>query len=126
LTWTEEKTSDEETDEKPEAVKEPSESADESETKADFEDAGRAQEPLPVSFSLFIINLANTAMLQLGFMQMPDQKEPKKDLVGARQTIDLLAVLEEKTAGNLTEEENRLLKETLFQLRMAYVEAAKQ
>ena len=49
----------------------------------------------------------------------------KPDLEGARQTIDLIAILEQKTKGNLTEEEKKLVNETLFQLRMAFVEVSK-
>ncbi len=71
------------------------------------------------------MSLANTALFQLGLIKIPGSEEPEKDLHGARQTIDLVALLEEKTKGNLTEQEAKILKETLFQLRMAYVESSK-
>jgi Domain of unknown function (DUF1844) len=78
----------------------------------------------PVTFTHLVLSLANTALFQLGLLGSPES-EGKKDLQGARQTIDLIAVLEEKTRGNLDDQEKRILTETLFQLRMAFVEAAK-
>ena len=81
--------------------------------------------PPPLDFSGFVLSLANTALFQLGMIKISETEEPKKDLVGARQTIDLMSLLEEKTRGNLTDEEKKLLSETLFQLRMAFVEASK-
>jgi len=87
--------------------------------------AGRQQPPPPMDFSLFVLSLANTALFQLGLVKMPDSQEVRKDIPGARQTIDILAILEEKTRGNLTDQEKTLLAETLFQLRMAFVEATR-
>jgi len=83
------------------------------------------QKPLPpVDFTMLILSLANTALFQLGFVNSPDSGITK-DLEGARQTIDIITMLEKKTQGNLTDEERKVLTETLFQLRMAYVEATK-
>lgn len=79
----------------------------------------------PIDFTGFILSLANTAFFQLGLLQANESDEVKKDLPGARQTIDILGMLEEKTRGNLTEQEATILKEVLFKLRMAFVEAAK-
>ena len=93
-------------------------------TEAETEKAG-SQPPPPLDFSMFIVSMANTAMFQLGLIQDPETGEARKDLPGARQTIDLIALLEEKTRGNLTDQEARIVKEALFQLRMAFVEAAK-
>ena len=78
----------------------------------------------PVEFSGFVLSLANSALFHMGFLKLQDS-EVQKDLPAARQTIDLMALLEEKTKGNLTEQEQKTLKETLFQLRMAFVEASK-
>ena len=105
---------------------EPQEEAGKAEPKseAETEKPGSQQLP-PMDFSMFILSMANTAMFQLGFIQDPQSGETGKDLPGARQTIDLIALLEEKTRGNLTEQEARIVKEALFQLRMAFVEAAK-
>lgn len=80
----------------------------------------------PVEFSGLITSLAQTALLQLGLVRTPDMNEPAEpDLEGASQTIDLVALLEQKTKGNLTEQEKKLIDETLFQLRMAFVEISK-
>lgn len=81
--------------------------------------------PPPLEFSGFILSIANTALFQLGLIKMSEDDEPKRDLTAARQTIDLANMLEEKTRGNLTDAEKKLLSETLFQLRMAFVEASK-
>jgi hypothetical protein len=84
-----------------------------------------SQPPPPMDFSMFVLSMANTALFQLGFIKDPDAGEAPKDLQGARQTIDLIALMEEKTRGNLTEQEAKIIKEALFQLRMAFVEASK-
>lgn len=79
-----------------------------------------------MDFSTLIASLAQTGLFQLGLFRTSDMAEPMKpDLDGARQTIDLIAILEQKTQGNLTEEEKKLVNETLFQLRMAFVEVSK-
>jgi hypothetical protein len=78
----------------------------------------------PIDFSGLILSLANTALFQLGLVTTPGG-EPKKDLPAARQTIDIIALLEAKTKGNLTDQEKKILSETLFQLRMAFVESSK-
>jgi hypothetical protein len=85
----------------------------------------REQPPPPIDFTGFVVSLSHTALFQLGLIKIPGAEEPKKDLQGARQTIDLLALLQEKTKGNLTEQETRVLTESLFQLRMAFVESSK-
>ncbi|MEW6137208.1 MAG: DUF1844 domain-containing protein [Thermodesulfobacteriota bacterium] len=89
------------------------------------ERAGKHQPPPPLDFSTFVLSLANTALLQLGLIRLPNSQEGSKDIAGARQTIDILGILEEKTRGNLNEQEKKLLSETLFQLRMAFVEATR-
>jgi hypothetical protein len=85
----------------------------------------KAAPPPSLDFATFILSLANTALFQLGLVRAGEQGEPQKDLQGARQTIDLIALMEEKTRGNLTEQESAVLSETLYQLRMAFVEASK-
>ena len=73
-----------------------------------------------------IASLAQTALFQLGMVRTPDMKEPMEpDLEGASQTIDLISLLELKTRGNLTKQEKKLIDDTLFQLRMAFVEMSK-
>lgn len=80
---------------------------------------------LPVSFSSFVVSLAGSAMVQLG--EAPDpmtgKKEPNLQL--ARNTIDLLGVLKEKTSGNLDDEEGRLLDSVLYECRTKFIAASK-
>ncbi len=78
-------------------------------------------EALQASFDSFIASLYMSAMLQLGLLHEQGE-QPHVDIVGARHTIDTLAMLEEKTRGNLSESEKGLLQDTLFRLRMAFVE----
>jgi hypothetical protein len=95
------------------------------EEHAEQEEPKRDEPPRPLDFTGFVVSLSHTALFQLGLIKIPGGAEPKRDLQGARQTIDLLALLEEKTKGNLTEQEAKILKESLFQLRMAFVESSK-
>jgi hypothetical protein len=84
-----------------------------------------ADRELPVSFSSFIVSLAASAMHHLGEAPDPVTRQKSVDLVLARNTIDLLGMLKEKTANNLDEEEAKLLETLLFELRSKYLEAAK-
>ena len=61
------------------------------------------------------------AMIGLGMIQGPDGKRPPVDLPAAKDAIDLLGILQEKTKGNLTEEEEEVLREGLYHLRMGYM-----
>ncbi len=85
-----------------------------------------SEETLPtVDFATFILSLSHSALMHLGDAPDPVTNSPCKDMALARQSIDLLAMLEEKTKGNLTGAEERLLHQILFDLRMRYVESAK-
>ena len=66
-------------------------------------------------------SLYMTAMLQLGLMR-EEGGQPRVDLIGARQTIDTLSLIAEKTKGNLTAAEQNFLQNCLYELRMAYVD----
>lgn len=89
--------------------------------KKDFE------ERLPhIDFSSFIYSLAHSALIQLGEETDPFTGEKGGNLNQAKETIDLLSVLEEKTKGNLTNDEDALMKNLLFNLRIKYVELAKK
>ena len=77
--------------------------------------------PPAMSFDQLIQSIYMTAMMQLGAATHEGQ-QPQVDILGARQSIDMLAVLAEKTKGNLTPEETRLLDSALFELRMAFLE----
>ncbi len=79
------------------------------------------EEPLDVSFEGFLASLYMSAMFQLGLLHEQGQR-PQVDLVGARHTIDTISMLEEKTRGNLNENEKAVAQDCLFRLRMAFVE----
>ena len=74
-----------------------------------------------MTFERFMASLYMTAMLQLGLMRRQGE-QPPIDLIGARQTIDTLSLITEKTKGNLTRTEENFLQNSLYELRMAYVE----
>lgn len=75
----------------------------------------------PVAFENLVQSMYMTSMMALGAGTQPGEK-PRIDIMGARQTIDLLGVLGEKTKGNLTADEQRLLESALFELRMMFLE----
>jgi hypothetical protein len=74
-----------------------------------------------ITFEKFTASLYMTALLQLG-LAAPEGAKPEVDLMGARQTVDTLALLQEKTKGNLTPAEDGMLQNCLYELRMAYLE----
>jgi hypothetical protein len=82
---------------------------------------GHSAKELEVSFERFMASLYMTAMMQLGLMH-EQGGQPGVDLIGARQTIDTLGMLADKTKGNLTPREQGFLQNCLYELRMAYVE----
>ena len=91
-----------------------------------IEDLVRAQNPAmgappPVGFENLVQQLYLSAMIQMGAGTQEGQR-PRVDILGARQTIDLLAVLAEKTNGNLSDTEDRMLQTVLFDVRMAFLE----
>src|SRR5258708_14897854 len=83
--------------------------------------SGRSAKEFEMTFERFLASLYMTAMLQLGMMHEQGQ-QPHIDIIGARQTIDTLSLLAEKTKGNLTAQEDNFLQNSLYELRMAYVE----
>lgn len=96
------------------------------ETTQQLDDLLRAKTPDsshlgPVVFDHLVQSMYMTAMMSMGAGTQPGEK-PRIDLMGARQTIDLLGVLAEKTKGNLTANEQRLLESALFELRMMFLE----
>ncbi len=78
-----------------------------------------------VDFHTFVLSLGSSALLHLGELEHPDVGAPQKDLPLAKHTIDILAMLEEKTRGNLTPAEEKLIGSLLYDLRLRYVEAQK-
>jgi Domain of unknown function (DUF1844) len=84
--------------------------------------AGKApQSPMEMNFERVIESFYMSALIQLGAIRQ-DNEPPRVDIIGARQTIDSLSVLQEKTKGNLTDREKTLLQNVLFELRMAFIE----
>lgn len=79
--------------------------------------------PAPMDFNLFILSLNASALMHLGEPIGPDPSG-EVNLPMARQTIDMIALLEQKTRGNLTGEEERLLHQVLFDLRMRFSDTA--
>jgi len=83
--------------------------------------SGHSAKDFEITFERFLASLYMTAMMQVGLMRQPTE-EPRVDLIGARQTIDTLSLIAEKTKGNLTPAEESFLQNSLYELRMAYVE----
>jgi len=78
--------------------------------------------PLPeVDFSTFIVSLSTEILFHLGEIPHPGTGERQKNLSLAKQAIDTLAMMQEKTKGNLTEEEQKLLESMLYDLRMCFI-----
>jgi hypothetical protein len=89
------------------------------------EEAERPSGPLPPGDLASLINMLTTqALFAMGVLRVQGQEEREPDLEMARYNIDMLETLEEKTRGNLTPEEAQLLKNTLSELRMGYVQIA--
>jgi len=98
----------------------------EAETKEADEkpDAGDREPPLQfpeINFATFVASLNASALLQLGVIEDPTTGTKNKSLPMAKQTIDILSMMQEKTVGNLSEEEENLLKNILYDLRLMYV-----
>ena len=88
---------------------------------------GRSGPLPPAELSGLVSMLATQAFFALGLVRTREEpeEEPEPDLEMAKFNIDLLGMLEEKTKGNLTDQESKLLQETLSQLRMAFVQVSK-
>jgi hypothetical protein len=74
-----------------------------------------------IDFATFVLSINSSALVQLGLIEDPASGQKTKSLPMAKQTIDLLAMLEEKTRGNLNADEENILKSILYELRMLYV-----
>ena len=74
-----------------------------------------------IDFSTFVISLNSSALVQLGILEEPGSGHKTKNLALAKQTIDVLAMLQEKTKNNLNRDEESMLKSILYDLRMLYV-----
>ena len=105
-----------------EAEKEAPESAETAQKEAPAPEEKEAEPQLPeINFQTFVFSLNASALVQLGVMEDPASGKKEKNLQLAKQTIDMLSMLQEKTAGNLTKEEDDMLKYILYDLRIRYV-----
>ncbi len=113
-----------ETEAKPEKAEKPRAQSDENEKRSPEapEQASADQVPLPeLNFSTFVISLNASALVHLGVIEDPGSGTKTKNMPMAKQTIDMLDMLQEKTKGNLTTEEENILKSVLYDLRILYV-----
>ena len=118
----------------PKEEKQPEEQAKEPEPRAQEQGRERArvekkvteETPFPeINFSTFIFSLNTSALLHLGEIPDPATGKQQEDLAMAKQTIDLIAMLQEKTKGNLAPDEENLVKHILYDLRLRYVQKAR-
>jgi hypothetical protein len=98
----------------------------ETQQKEDTESAEGTPSLPPANFSSLVSMLGTQAFYAMGFIRTREDQEPVQDLQMAKYNVDLLGVLQEKTKNNLSEEDHKLLDETLQQLRMAFVQASSQ
>ncbi len=87
--------------------------------------AGGASPDEPVTFATFVLGLSTQALLHLGEIEDPISGRVERDLVAAKQVIDILGILREKTRNNLDASEERLLDSMLYDLRLRYVDLAR-
>lgn len=95
--------------------------------KDEADPSGEAPEDLPaIDFATFVLSLSHSALVHLGDAEDPSTGRRERDLPMARQTIDLLGLLQDKTRGNLDGREERVLEQALIDLRLRFVEVSKQ
>ena len=80
----------------------------------------------PIDFGNFALSLAHSALVAMGIVEHPEFGQIERDLDSARQSIEILEMLEEKTRGNLDEDEEKLLSSVLYELRVSFVSATAQ
>ena len=87
---------------------------------------GETQQPFQLDFSTFIMSLTSSAFYHLGDIADPETGKTETNLPAVQQTIDMLIMLKEKTQGNLTEEEAKLLEQLVYELQMKFVAKSKK
>jgi hypothetical protein len=87
---------------------------------------GEMQQPFQLDFSTFIMSLTSSAFYHLGDIADPETGKTETNLPAVQQTIDMLIMLREKTQGNLTEEEAKLLEQLVYELQMKFVAKSKK
>ena len=97
-------------------------------SEADINTATEQDEPQfpipPASFTFLVLSMQAQAQMQLGLMHFGEEEKPKPQLDLARHTIDMMSILLEKTKGNLTMDEQRLLENSLTELRFRFVQVS--
>ena len=101
---------------------------------ADAQETGKPEELSPeeqaaafqIDFSTFVLSLTSSAFVGLGDMADPATGKKEVNLPAVQQTIDMLVMLREKTKGNLTEDESKLLEQLIYELQMKYVSKVKK
>ncbi|ACU91202.1 DUF1844 domain-containing protein [Desulfomicrobium baculatum] len=92
----------------------------------EYEDLSCSCPEMPqLDFGTFVLSMSSSALVHLGEVPEPESGQLMENVLAAKQTIDILCMLESKTRGNLTDQEARLLRDMLFELRMKYVQKAK-
>jgi hypothetical protein len=81
---------------------------------------------LPMDFKTLVFSFRMNALVQLGILANPATSKPEKDLRAAKQSIDILEILNDKTKGNLDAEEAQLLEASLYELKLSYLQASNQ
>jgi hypothetical protein len=100
---------------------------EQTEDQAAFEAAGSEAGDLPlpdITFSSFIFSLSSSVFISMGAMPDPNTGKTERNMARAKQTIDLLGMLRDKTKGNLTADEEGLFDHLLYDLRMTYIKEA--
>ena len=115
-----EKQDQETTEESAKPSKEEAKASESQEAAAPEEEPTDYQLP-KINFATFIFSLNSSVLVQLGLIDDPVTGKKTKHLPLAKQTIDILSMMEEKTRGNLTKDEETMLKNILYDLRMIYV-----
>jgi Domain of unknown function (DUF1844) len=90
---------------------------------SDAHDEHESDESHPTDFSSFLLSLGSSTLVHLGELEHPEDAGTNKNLALAKQSLDILTMLEEKTRGNLSADETRLLEQLLYELRLKYVAA---
>jgi len=98
-------------------------SFDDTLTDSNSQKSATSEPDMPMTFQTLVFSLSTTAMLQLGFLSNPETGKKEKNLPAAKQTIDILQILQEKTQGNLNSEESQLLEASVYDLKMTYLRA---
>ena len=117
---------DEEKSAQPQPEAQPGEPEKQKAPTADSSGEKKDTIPLPdLNFATFILTLNTSALVHLGLLADPQTNQKAPDLPLARQTIDLISLMEEKTQGNLDSYEKQLISQVLYELRLRYVSATK-